>query len=388
MKASRDFQSGAVSQGSACARKSCAAFLVLILASVTLLPASCGFKAPSRVQTPGSTSPPADPEGNIPERPAIAAALDDSFRLMFPVASARFSGFPDAMGGKSLSGRAGEPGKVSAPLPVSSLPMAVAERQKQWSRQAGSAPEVIIASPAVAAEFLRGGAGAPEVPGGLELPRFVVAFGSAGAEPLPGVDVIAFDYVAAYAALGRKAARTLPGPSPEGSPSRCTIVFQENFMRDKKALSSFAAAFDAEAGPGRLEQRILGPDELAVDRSGALESTVGRIMESEGGPSLLVLAVDDAFTARKIASDLARIRKEGKKKVPQLFADAGSWDEASASDRAFSILVTLDEQKLADVAIRAAKKAESGADAGNASDTPGSLTLVGLKISGPHFRIF
>lgn len=378
MKNARDLQMKAFPRGTAGVCRSQAAFLAAILASAALLFTSCGIKTPSGVQAPGPTS--------LPVTPAIAAALDDSFRLMFPVASARFSSFPDAMGGKTLSGRTDGQGNAPGPLPVSSLPMAVAERRAQWSRLAGAVPEVIIASPAVAAEFLSGGAGSPATPGVQGLPRFVVAFGSAREEPLPGVDVIACDYDAAYTALGGKAARALPAPAPEGRPSRCTIVFQENFLRDRKALSSFAAAFEAEAGPGRLEQRILEADELAVDRSGALESTVARIMEAEDGPSLLVLAVDDAFTVRKVAADLARTRKEDKKQVPQLFADAAGWGRASASDRTFSVLVTLDERKLAAAAIRAAKRAASAA--GSAADATGSLTLVGLKVSAPRFRIF
>lgn len=352
-----------------------------MLASMALLVCSCS----QGTRTPGLTETQAGPD--------IAVALDDSFRLMFPDTARRLSLLPDAMGGTSLPGRTGQAGKAHSPLPVPSLPMAVSERRAWWARQAGSTPGVLIASPAVAAEFLRSGPGSPVMQGRSGLPRIVIAAGGTGnadtaSEPLTGIDTVSLDFRKAYAALGRRAAKALPAAAEDGRASRCTIIFHENFMRRMDALEAFAGAFASAAGPGRLEQRILGPAELAIDRSGSLESAVKKIMEPDGGPALLVLAVDDSFAARKIAADMALFRDKEKKRIPEFYADATGWDRASAGDGAFSLLVTIDGRRLADAALRAARKALAGAGSADAASKPGSLVHVALKVAKPGFRIF
>jgi hypothetical protein len=370
-----------ISHGHTGARRSRVALHAAMLASVALIAFSCNPLA----RSPGL------PEAQ--KGPDIAVALDDSFRLMFPETAMRLSRIPDAMGAAPLPGRTGQAVRDFSPLPVSSLPVAVSERRAQWAKQAGNTPGVLIASPAVAAEFLRRQPGSPDTQKGSIVPRLVIVAGAAGdgeavSEPLQGVDIITMDFRKAYASLGRKAAKALPEAEEFGKASRCTIIFHENFLRRRDALAAFSEAFESVAGSGRLEQRMLGPAELAVDRSGSLESAAKSILESEGGPALLVLAVDDAYAVRKIAADMARVRKEDRKKAPVLFADASGWDRDSRFDRAFSLLVTIDGSRLADAALHAARKALRAEGSGNPADAPGSLVRVALKIAKPGFRIF
>ncbi|HWP68268.1 MAG TPA: hypothetical protein VN437_03125, partial [Rectinemataceae bacterium] len=172
-------------------------------------------------------------------------------------------------------------------------------------------------------------------------------------------------------AMGKAAARYALDLSKKGrTDSSCGIVFQTNFMRQRDELDAFTKAYEAEAGINRLGVRILDPESLAIDLSGATKDAITEMIGS--GKAVLVIAVDDAFAAEEaVAAAHAAV----------VLADRSTWDDSQPDSGSFRYTIRANETALA----LAAKKTAAGLAGGR--PTPGT-TKVALRFGRTFPKIF
>jgi hypothetical protein len=210
---------------------------------------------------------------------------------------------------------------------------------------------------------------------------------AAAGNKYPEIYSLEFDFEAAYADMGRKAARYLRGLSGKNPDARCGIVFQENFMRSRKALDAFVSAFKAEMGGNRLDVEELSGYKPSMDPSGEAQAAIAKLAgddEAQRPAAVLALAIDDAFIAESAASDgLARSRQNLAKtgKATVFLADESAWGKNKPARGLFRYRIEADGVRLAKAAAETARAAASG-------KRPAAITKVALRY-GPAFpRIF
>ena len=355
--------------------------------------------------------------------------IDEAFAALFPDAWARLGGLPEAAPlriGPAPKGAADSP---AAPIALQGIGPAVdrflarlPQKGAAGGEKAQAAAGAIIASPLAAERLLAAAGEAGAAPPPLVVP-FASGFGLAGGV----VHEVRYDYQAAYAAMGRRAAAAVKKlPAKDGTRPVCGIVFQENFMRGSEALAAFSSAFSAACG---REPIVVNLDaRSAVDPTGAARAAVAELMGEAGvgsgvgtplpgppsglpGPpsvqpsqpqpppaaprpaparpspaeqpaaspapghppvGVLVLAIDNAAVADEAAK---------KAKSIEVLADASSWGERAPDARFYRAAIGGDEAGLAGAAMELARRLASGRGA------PAS-TVVQLRFKTFFPRIF
>lgn len=264
---------------------------------------------------------------------------------------------------------------------VTDLDRTIGKILEKWTQKSETMPKAVIASPIAAAKFAKAIAAA-KGPDPTSLPLatpFVVPFAGGFALDAPYIHAVEYDFEAAYAAMGKKAAAYLLKASKKsGTEARCGLVFQENFMRGNRALESFVEAFRTEIGEGRLIVEVLDAKQLAVDPSGATEAAIRTLTgvpaageaggevgtgDSGGRAAVIVLAVDNAFVAEKAAA--------GSSGRAIFMADQSSWAEAQKPGPGlFRYRIRADEERLARAAMKVAKTMAGGGYAGEVTKVP------------------
>lgn len=229
---------------------------------------------------------------------------------------------------------------------------------QRWKADA-SAPKVLIASPLAAAKLIQAAA-VTNVPA---LPHLVVPLGRSSG--LSGFDYwsIEYDYPAAYAELGRKAAALLKKKRAAATGQAgdyCLVIFQENLLRGKEALEAFSLSFGAEAGEAAMKIELLSDTASLTDIRGAFEQTLSRHLGTQASenPSLVVLGIDDAFAAEEAARGKLGASESSGAPSPLFLADCGSWGGGEASRKLYAWRIEADGRKLGNKAFSLARKIE------------------------------
>jgi hypothetical protein len=293
-------------------------------------------------------------------RPETAQLIDEAFAALFPEAWASLGALPEAAPQRLGPAPKGAADSPVAPVPLQSIGQAadrlIARLPREGLTEGGKPPvtaKAIIASP-LSAETLVAAAGkAGAVLPPLVVP-FAVSFGLSGGS----VREVRYDYAAAYAAMGRRAAAAVKKlPMRDGARPACGIVFQENFMRGGGALEAFVSAFSAASGQSPIVATL--DARSVLDSTGAARTAVAEVL-GDAGPrqtkpalGVLVLAIDNAAIADEAA------RKAGGMTV---FADASSWGERPPDTRLYRAAIKNDEAGLARAAIGLARRLASGRD--------------------------
>lgn len=322
-----------------------------------------------------------------PQLPETAQFVDEAFAALFPETWARLGKLPEAAPrwlGPAPEGAADTP---AAPIALQNLDLAV-DRLLAGMPRVGAAggekppaaAKAIIASP-LAAERLFAAAGKA----GAEPPLLVVPFASSFGLSGGAVREVRYDYGAAYAAMGRRAAAAvLRLPARDGVRPACGVVFQENFMRGGDALAAFSSAFSAACGQNPIVAAL--DARTSVDPTGAARAAIAELLGGAGAPEtaaarpapprpalgVLILAIDNASIADEAAE---------KAKGVEVLADASSWGEHSPSARLYRAAIGGDEAGLAKAASGLARRLSSGREAS-------SPALVQLRLKTVFPKIF
>ena len=139
---------------------------------------------------------------------------------------------------------------------------------------------------------------------------------AADARP-PRIFTIGYDYATAYRTMGEKAGQLVQKAIRKGDvDAKCSIIFQENFLRGKQALEAFKAGFKERVGETNLtgsrepqtgldsvphlDVHRFGPDLQTVDIVGTLQ---GALSDSTAkGTKVVVCAIDDAALSIQAAT--------------------------------------------------------------------------------------
>lgn len=261
----------------------------------------------------------------------VAVLFDDAFYKLFAPYFDRLS---------AQTGKAASTPRASS-MSLSSAAAGLSNSLDLWGRK-GFAVKAVVASPLIASGYL---AGAAET--GIPL---IVPFADEKTASFGRVYSVGYDYAAAYAALGKKAASAAKPRKIGDAPGKCCVVFQENIMRRPEALAAFTEAFSAIAGRQALSARFIGsgndaPADLAGTIGGELDMAIAE------GPRVLVIAVDDSALAEKAA------KNSGGAKV---YADVSSWDSGSVEASWFNGTIQADDARLAEGTLRLAAMAGEG----------------------------
>lgn len=268
----------------------------------------------------------------------VAVLFDDAFYKLFTPYFERLSG----QAGKASSA------PQAASVNLSSAAGALSNSIGLWERK-GFAVKAVVASPLIASGFLASVGSGQESAAGAGLP-LIVPFADDKTASSDRVHPVGYDYAAAYAALGKKAASAVKPRKSGDAPGKCCVVFQENIMRRPEALAAFTDAYSAIAGRQSLSIRLIGsgneaPADLAGTIGGELDMAIAE------GPSALVIAVDDSALAKKAA------KFAGGAKV---YADTSSWDPGAVEASWFDGTLQADDARLAEGTLRLAAMAGRG----------------------------
>ncbi len=224
-------------------------------------------------------------------------------------------------------------------------------------------PKAIVASP-LAAEMMAGQILPLEADLRARMPSIVVPFGKNPGEEGRRFHSVAYDYSAAYAAMGREAARlTKRASDRSGIEASCGILFQENFMRDRRALDAFIAAFSdvlgQESEKTRLSVDVLELEELRLDPAGATKAAIATLTGKKENV-VIVLAIDDAAAAGAAAAAAkAAVKADGSADIV-FMADASAWAGRKPAAGIFAYGIKGDEKALARATIGSFKDIAGG----------------------------
>ncbi len=311
-----------------------------------------------------SCGPRKEPAGTV-------AFIDEAFARLFPGTAAFLTRQPGLLARqKTPQNRdsASFDEKGAGYVGVASLPAYSEKALLDW-RAGGSAPRVLIASPLAAARLIQAlpalafsDSSDPEKAGALQgrasietdpqppLPRLVVPFGRFLAGQ--GVDCWSdeYDYCAAYAELGRKAAELVikkKTSASDGQEPFCLVIFQENMLRGKEALEAFARSFGDIVGEASLKVEVLPGNESSTDTRGpSTKSSPLPGSSKSRRPAIIVLGIDDAFAAGEAPRERG-LTGTGQAVRAAFMADCGSWGEDRADRRLFAWRIEADEKKWA-----------------------------------------
>ncbi len=350
-----------------------------------------------------SCGPRKEPAGTV-------AFIDEAFARLFPGTAAFLARRPGLLARQKTPqdrDSASFDEKGAGYVGVASLPAYSEKALLDW-RAGGSAPRVLIASPLAAARLIQAlpalafsDSSDPEKAGALQdrasietdpqpsLPRLVVPFGRFLAGQ--GVDCwsVEYDYCAAYAELGRKAAELVikkRTSASDGQEPFCLVIFQENMLRGKEALEAFARSFGDIAGEASLKVEVLPGTESSTDTRGAFDQIFTSSLDppNPGRPAIIVLGIDDAFAAGEAARGSGGSPGRDKLPEPLFMADCGSWGEDRADRRLFAWRIEADEKEMGKRAFALARKieresADTGAEEANPAKANGGTTVTAGK---------
>lgn len=151
----------------------------------------------------------------------------------------------------------------------------------------------------------------------------------------PRIFTLGYDYATAYRTMGQKAGQLVQKAIRKGDvDAKCSIVFQENFLRRKEALDAFKAGFEEGVGKTNLtgsgelhtgldtvphlEVYRFGPDLQTVDLVGALQGALSDSTAKE--TRVVVCAIDDA--ALSIQAAISRLDGVA------FMADTTTWEQS------------------------------------------------------------
>lgn len=296
----------------------------------------------------------------------IAIMVDEGFAALLPKFSSSLANLVDKTEAR-IGGPKGnkQPAEVR-PVAIGDLEGALDRTLARWGKNGSAMPKVVIASPLVANHLV-----GKSIAGGNLPPKLVVPFAGNDLIGLADVHSIEYDYASAYAAMGKAAGRHVLDLSKKGREDlSCGIVFQTNFMRQRDALDAFTKAYEAEAGINRLGIRILDPESLAIDLSGATKDAITEMIGSR--KAVLVIAVDDAFAAEEAVA-VAH--------TAVVLADRSTWDDSQPDSGSFRYTIRANETGLA----RAAKKIAAGLAGGRPAP---ETTKIALRFGRAFPKIF
>lgn len=211
----------------------------------------------------------------------------------------------------------------------------------------GVRPTIVIASPWV---FGRAKNLTEQLVANIIVPYTIVPYTGSGVEPLsdraiewdeavvarpPRIFTLGYDYATAYRTMGQKAGKLVQKAVRKGDvDAKCSIIFQENFLRGKEALDAFKAGFEEGAGGTNLsgsgepqtdlatvphlDVHRFGPDLQTVDLVGTLQGALSDSTAKE--TKVVVCAIDDAALAIQAAT--------GRLNGVAFMADTTTWEQS------------------------------------------------------------